>query len=99
MKLKDARKAAINYCKENNCTHTYISYIEEGGFYLTEKESNHTVFFVNRNGSLDACLNTNFAVDFHKELKRRKNDRRKNSKKKMIDIFYYNHDYEIEMSD
>ena len=97
MKLKDARKAAIKYCKENNCNYTYLSHIDESGFYLTEKESNHTVFLVNRNGSLDACLNTNFAVNFHEELKRRKNNRRKNGKRKIADI--HNHDYEVEESD
>lgn len=99
MKLKDARKAAIIYCKENDCSHTYISHNDVGGFYLTERESNHTVFFVNRNGSLDACLNTNYAIDFHKEFDRRRNVRRKNGKRKIADIYHYNHDCEIEMSD
>lgn len=97
MKLKDARKAAIKYCEENKCNYTCLSYVEESGFYLTEKESNHTVFFVNRNGSLDACLNTNFAIDFHKELKRRKNGKRKSGKREVVDAC--NFDYEFEESD
>ena len=97
MKLKDARKEAIKYCKENNCNYACISFVEESGFYLTEKEGTHTVFFVNRNGSLDTCLNTNYAIDFHKELKRRKNKRRKDGKRKITDIC--NHDYEVEESD
>ena len=99
MKLKDARKLGIKYCENNNCTHTYISHHNIGGFYLTERESNHTVFFVNRNGSLDVCLNTNYAVDFHKEFERRKKNRRKDGKRKIADIYCYNYDLEAEMSD
>ena len=99
MKLKDVRKLGIKYCEENNCSYTYISHNDVGGFYLTEKESNHTVFLVNRNGSLDACYNTSYAVDFHKEFEKRKNNRRNDGKRKIADIYCFNHDYEIEMSD
>lgn len=89
MKLKEARKLAIKYCEENNCNYTYISHNEAEVFYLTDKEDKHTVFFVNRNGSLNACRNTEYAVEFHKELRRRKN-RRRNGKKVIAEMA--NHD-------
>lgn len=93
MKLKEARKAAINYCEENKCNYTYISYSDLEEFYPTSKENQHTVFFVNKNGSLKPCRKTEYAVDFHKELKRRKKLRRKNdNKRKMAEVF--NRDYE-----
>ena len=85
MKLKEARKAAIKYCEENNCNYTYISFSDLEDFYPTSKENQHTVFFVNRNGSLNACRNTEYAVEFHKELRRRKNHRR-NGKKMIAEI-------------
>lgn len=85
MKLKEARKAAIKYCEESNCNYTYISYSDLEEFYPTSKENQHTVFFVNKNGSLKPCRTTEYAVDFHKELKRRKKSRRKNFKEKMIE--------------
>ena len=86
MKLKDVRKTAIKYCEENNCKYTYISYNDTDEFYLTESENKHTVFYVNRNGSLNACRNTKYAVDFHKELRRRKKIRNKNGKKEIAHI-------------
>lgn len=92
MKLKDARKLGIKYCENNNCNYTCISYDDTNEFYLANKENNHTVFLVNRNGSLDAYRSTKYAVDFHKELKRRKNGKRKNGKKKINEMF--NHEYE-----
>ena len=54
-------------------------------FYQTAKENQHTVFFANKNGSLRACRNTQYAIDFHKELKKRKKNRRKSYKRKMSD--------------
>lgn len=81
MLLRDVRKMGIKYCEENNCNYTHISHNDSDGFYLMDREDNHTVFHVNRNGSLNACYNTNYAVDFHKELKKRKRNRRKNNKK------------------
>lgn len=89
MKLKEARKAAINYCEENKCNYTYISYSDLEEFYPTSKENQHTVFFVNKNGSLKPCRKTEYAAEFHKELKRRKKTRRKNDKKKMAEL--HNH--------
>ena len=86
MKLRDVRKLGIKYCEENNCTYTYISHNDSNGFYLTDREDNHTVFRVNRNGSLNACYNTNYAVDFHRELKRRKRNRRKNDKRVAAEV-------------
>ena len=86
MKLKEARKSAIKYCEENNCNYTYISHDNVEEFYLTDKENQHTVFFVNKNGSLNACRTTQYAVDFHKELKRRKKNRRSNDKKKIAEM-------------
>jgi hypothetical protein len=86
MKLKEARSLAIKYCEENKCNYTYISYSDLEEFYLTNKENQHTVFFVNKNGSLNACRSTQYAVDFHKELKKRKKNKRNNHKKKMAEI-------------
>lgn len=86
MKLKEARKLAIEYCEENKCSYTYISYNDTDEFYLSDKENQHTVFFVNKNGSLNACRTTQYAADFHKELKKRKRNRRSNGKKKMAEM-------------
>lgn len=97
MTLKEVRKLGIKYCEENKITYTYISHDNNNGFYLTDKESSQTVFFVNRNGSLKACYATKYAADFHKELKRRKNARRKDGKKKMAEA--HNREYEVETDD
>lgn len=86
MKLKEARKLAIKYCEENNCNYTYISHNSVEEFYLTDKEDKHTVFFSNKNGSLRACRSTEYAVDFHKELKRRKKTRRNNGKRMIASV-------------
>lgn len=86
MKLKEARILAIKYCEENKCNYTYISYSDLEEFYLTNKENQHTVFYISRNGSLKPCRNTEYSVDFHKELKRRKKNRRKNGKRVVADI-------------
>ena len=86
MKLKEVRKLGIKYCEENNCNYTYISHDNVSEFYLTDKEGKHTVFLVSRNGSLDAYLTTKYATDFHKELKRRKKNRRENGKRKIAEI-------------
>ena len=86
MKLKEVRKSAIKYCEENKCNYTYISHDDVNEFYLTEEEDKHTVFLVNKNGSLDAYHATKYAVDFHKELKRRKKNRRKSDKKKVAEL-------------
>lgn len=86
MKLKEARKLAIDYCVENNCNYTYISHDNVEEFYLTDKENQHTVFFVNKNGSLNAYRATQYAVDFHKELKRRKKNRKSNGKRVVADM-------------
>jgi hypothetical protein len=85
MKLRDVRKLAIKYCEENNCNYTYISHDDIEEFYLTEVENQHTVFVVNKNGSLNAYRGTKYAADFHKELKKRKKNRRKNYKQKMTE--------------
>lgn len=90
MKLKEARKLAIKYCEENNCNYTYISHNNIEEFYLSDKEDKHTVFFANKNGGLNPCRNTEYAVDFHKELKRRKKNRRNNSKRKVADMLNHN---------
>ena len=86
MKLKEARNLAIKYCEENKCNYTYISHNNVEEFYLTDKEDKHTVFYINKNGSLNACRSTQYAVDFHKELKKRKKNRRKNYKQKMAEV-------------
>lgn len=97
MKLKDARKFTISYCEENHCNYTYISYNNVEEFYLVDKEDKHTVFFVNKNGSLKTCRNTEYAINFHKELKRRKKNRRRNSKKVAAEIV--NRDLMVEDED
>lgn len=86
MKLSDVRKLGIKYCEENNCNYTYISHDNVEEFYLTGKEDKHTVFFLNKNGSLRACRNTEHAVNFHKELRRRKKNRRNNGKRAVAEI-------------
>lgn len=85
MKLKEARNLSIKYCEENNCNYAYISHNNVEEFYLTDKEDKHTVFYINKNGSLNPCRATQYAVDFHKELKRRKKHRR-SGKKIVADI-------------
>ena len=86
MKLKEARSLAIKYCEENNCNYTYISHDAVKEFYLTDKEDKQTVFFINRNGSLNACRATQYAVDFHKELKKRKKNRKNTGKRVMAEM-------------
>jgi hypothetical protein len=86
MRLSDVRKLGIKYCEENNCNYTYISHNNVEEFYLTDKEDKNAVFFLNKNGSLRACRNTEYAIDFHKELKRRKKRRRNNGKKAVAEI-------------
>ena len=85
MKLAEVRNLGIKYCEENNIKFTYISHNDTESFYLTNKEDRHTVFFVNRNGSLHPYRETAYAVDFHKELAKRKKNRRKTYKQKMAD--------------
>lgn len=94
MKLKEARKAAIKYCEENNCNYTYISFSDLEDFYPTSKENQHTVFIVSKNGSLNAYRGTQYAADFHKELKRRKKNRKNNSKRVMADMLNRSDDEE-----
>lgn len=86
MKLKDVRKLGIKYCEENNCNYTYIAHDSVNEFYITEKEDKHTVFLVKKNGGLNAYRGTNYAADFHKELKKRRSDRRKNGKREIAEI-------------
>lgn len=95
MKLKEARNLAIRYCEENKCNYTYISHNNVEEFYLTEKEDKHTVFFINRNGSLKPCRTTEYAADFHKELKRRKKNRRSNGKKRIAEVANRDFDDEV----
>lgn len=90
MKLKEARNVAIKYCEENKCNYTYISHNDAEEFYLTDNENCHTVFFIKNNGTLNACRNTEYAVNFHKELKKRKKNRRNNYKKKMAEMINRN---------
>jgi hypothetical protein len=86
MKLKEARNLGIKHCEENNVNYTYISHDEASDFYPTNNDGRYTVFIVNRNGSLNAYRNTKYAVDFHKELNKRRKNRRKNDKRKIADI-------------
>ena len=92
MNLKEARSSGIKYCEENKCNYTYISHDNTRKFYLTEKEEAHTVFTVGKNGSLRPYIRTDYAADFHKELKKRRNVRRNNGKRKIADI--HNREYE-----
>lgn len=97
MKLKEARKFAIEYCATNKCNYTYIGHNNIDEFYLAEKEDKNTVFFVNKNGSLSAYRGTNYAVDFHKELKRRKKNRRNSDRRKIVDILNHSDETDIEI--
>ena len=92
MNLREARKAAIKHCEENNCSYTYISHDEASSFYLTNEETKYTVFFVNRNGSLNACRNTKYAKDFHKELSRRRKNKRNSGKRDIAEMLNYAED-------
>ena len=66
MKLKEARKLAIKHCEENNNKYTYIAYDDTNEFYITDGENKHTVFLINKNGSLSAYRASVYAVNFHK---------------------------------
>lgn len=89
MKLKEARKLGIDYCKNNKCNYTYISANNMGGFYLSSTGDDHTVFLVNKNGSLDTYLGTNYAANFHKEFKKKNSNRRNDNKRKLADASNY----------
>lgn len=102
MKLRDVRKLGIKHCNESDSNYTYISYNDSDTFYLSDKEDAHTVFLVNKNGSLSAYRDTKYADDFHRELRRRKNRRKKNGKRKINDMCNQSFEYvpeEIEMAD
>ena len=99
MKLKDVRKLGIKYCEENNCNYTYISHDNVKEFYLSESENKNTVFFVNRNGSLKTYRSTEYAINFHKELRRRKNSRRKSGKRRVVEMFGHDDEREILFED
>ena len=96
MKLKEARNLAIRYCEENKCNYTYIAHNSIEEFYLTNKEGKDTVFFINKNGSLRPCRSTEYAVDFHKELKRRKKNRKNNGKKAVAEMLNHSDDAEVD---
>lgn len=83
MNLKDAKKVGVEYCIKNNIGYSYISYDDVNRFSWSEKEDNHTVFFINKNGSLRMCRATEYAVYFHKELKKRKKLKKASQKKKI----------------
>lgn len=99
MKLKDVRKLGIEYCETNNCNYTYIAHDGTNEFYLTEKEDNHTVFLIKRNGGLNAYRGTNYAADFHRELKKRRNNRRKNDKRRLSEMVNGGHEADAEMDE
>lgn len=86
MKLKEARKLGIEYCETNNCNYTYIAHDKTNEFYLTEDEDKHTVFLVKKNGGLNAYRGTNYAAEFHRELNKRRNNKRKSGKKEIANI-------------
>ena len=100
MKLKEVRTLGIKYCEENNCNYTYIAHDATNEFYLTEKEDKHTVFIVKENGSINAYRGTSYAVEFHKELKKRRNHRRKNdSKKKIAEVLNSSDEINVEIDE
>lgn len=94
MKLKEARNIGIEYCEKNNCNYTYIAHDSTNEFYLTENENKHTVFIVKKNGGFNAYRGTSYAVEFHKELKKRRNNRKKNGKKIVAEILNGNDEVE-----
>ena len=89
MKLRDARKVGIKYCENNNCNYACISYSDEYEYTVTDKECKNTVYFINRNGSLDAYLGTNYAANYHKQHEKREKGRGKNGKKELSEICNY----------
>ena len=95
MKLKDIRKLGIKYCAENNCNYTYISHDNSMEFYLTENEDKHTVFLISKNGSLNVYRDTSYASDFHKELKRRKKNKKSSGKKAIANMLNCNDEPEV----
>lgn len=95
MKLKEVRKLGIEYCETNNCNYTYISHDKTNEFHLTEKEDKHTVFLIKKNGGLNAYRGTNYAAEFHKELKKRRNNRRKHNKREIVNILNSNNEEEL----
>lgn len=86
MKLREARKLAIKYCEDNCCSYTYISYNNAVEFYVTNEEDSHTVFLVNRNGSMDDYMGTRYAADFHKGFKKKDSCKRNDGKKIIADM-------------
>lgn len=100
MKLKEVRTLGIKYCEENNCNYTYIAHDATNEFYLTEKEDKHTVFFIKKNGGLNAYRGTNYAADFHKELKKRRDNRKKkDGKKRIAEILNCSDEADVEMDE
>ena len=85
--LKEARKEGREYLnKYPYRSYCYISYRKHLGFYHVEafktgkftwdNRDGYEVFMLHKNGSLENILNTNYARNFHQELKRRKKKRR-----------------------
>lgn len=87
MTLREARKAGIKCCENNNSSYACISYSNDCEYTVTNKENNNTVYFINRNGSLDAYCGTNYAINYHKERERRENGRGKSLKKRVAELF------------
>ena len=86
MNLKESRKAAINNCVENNQGYTYISYDKTNEFYLTNEQEKHTVYFVNKSGSMHAYAVTDYAKNFHIESVKKENSRRNDDKRKLAEM-------------
>lgn len=86
-KLKDARREGREYLNKSYHSYCYISYRKHLGFYHVEafktgkftwdNRDGYEVFLLNKNGNLEKILNTNHAINFHNELKRRKKKRRR----------------------
>lgn len=94
MKLKEARRIGIKYCEDNNCNYTLITHNDVEEFYLTPNDEKHAVFIICKNGSLKPYRGSVYSANFHKELRRRKNRRKKDGKRKIADM--YNKEYEPE---
>lgn len=89
MKLKEARKEAIEFCRENRCDFCFISYDDTNEFqFIGVTDDEHTVFMVGKNGSLQNYARTKYARNFHDKFKKRTNH--KNSdKREIVDMVNY----------
>lgn len=90
MKLKEARKEAIKFCRENRCDFCFISYDNADEFRFTGvTDDEHTVFMVGKNGSFQNYARTKYARNFHEKFKKRADYKGNNDKREIADMVNY----------